>query len=217
MPPRRWSALLRLTRTAARRRNALLEIASGLGADVPFFLFGGRALGTGRGDEIYPLPDLPRRTVLVVSPRGHRREHARRLPLARPAIDKAARRSLDYGVSALYAGARREAPLERFRGGCFPAVSAPRQYSRGSCSSKELRKPRWRVAVRRCLEFSETQRRRAELPSSFRKTRSSFARRFRGAAYAAPCGVRRGRLQELERRRRSERIARLDRRQIQDF
>jgi len=46
----------------------LLEIASSLGADVPFFLFGGRALGVNRGDEIYPLPDLPNRTILVVSP-----------------------------------------------------------------------------------------------------------------------------------------------------
>ena len=62
-------ALLRL----ARRRVALerlLELAGGLGADVPFFLLGGRALGTSRGDEIYPLPDLKRRPVLVVSPRG---------------------------------------------------------------------------------------------------------------------------------------------------
>ncbi|HLJ24484.1 MAG TPA: 4-(cytidine 5'-diphospho)-2-C-methyl-D-erythritol kinase [Candidatus Acidoferrales bacterium] len=60
-------ALLRLTkrRVAAAR---LLEIASGLGADVPFFLHGGRALGIGRGDEIYPLPDAQRRYVLVVSP-----------------------------------------------------------------------------------------------------------------------------------------------------
>jgi 4-diphosphocytidyl-2-C-methyl-D-erythritol kinase len=48
----------------------LLEIASSLGADVPFFLFGGRALGVSRGDEIYPLPDVPARTVLVVSPRS---------------------------------------------------------------------------------------------------------------------------------------------------
>jgi 4-diphosphocytidyl-2-C-methyl-D-erythritol kinase len=46
----------------------LLEIASSLGADVPFFLFGGRALGVNRGDEIYPLPDLSARTILVVSP-----------------------------------------------------------------------------------------------------------------------------------------------------
>ncbi len=59
--------LLRLTgkRVAAAR---LLAIASGLGADVPFFLHGGRALGIGRGDEIYPLPDVPHREVLVISP-----------------------------------------------------------------------------------------------------------------------------------------------------
>ena len=51
---------LRLTKkTIAAPR--LLEIAAGLGADVPFFLHGGRALGIGRGDEIYPLPDLPPR------------------------------------------------------------------------------------------------------------------------------------------------------------
>jgi 4-diphosphocytidyl-2-C-methyl-D-erythritol kinase len=46
----------------------LVGIAASLGADVPFFLFGGRALGLGRGNEIYPLPDVPRKTVLVVSP-----------------------------------------------------------------------------------------------------------------------------------------------------
>jgi 4-diphosphocytidyl-2-C-methyl-D-erythritol kinase len=59
---------LRLT-----RRNLpaprLMEIAASLGADVPFFLFGGRALGMGRGDEIYPLPDVPKLTLLVVSPK----------------------------------------------------------------------------------------------------------------------------------------------------
>jgi 4-diphosphocytidyl-2-C-methyl-D-erythritol kinase len=47
----------------------LLEIASGLGADVPFFLFGGRALAVNRGDEIYPLPNAPQQTIVVVSPR----------------------------------------------------------------------------------------------------------------------------------------------------
>ena len=46
----------------------LTQIAAGLGADVPFFLLGGRGVGIGRGDEIYPLPDLPRSSVLVVSP-----------------------------------------------------------------------------------------------------------------------------------------------------
>jgi 4-diphosphocytidyl-2-C-methyl-D-erythritol kinase len=47
----------------------LLEIAASLGADVPFFLLGGRALGVSRGDEIYPLPDIPKLHLLVVSPR----------------------------------------------------------------------------------------------------------------------------------------------------
>jgi 4-diphosphocytidyl-2-C-methyl-D-erythritol kinase len=48
----------------------LLEIGSSLGADVPFFLFGGRALGVSRGNEIYPLPDIPKLSVLIVSPRN---------------------------------------------------------------------------------------------------------------------------------------------------
>jgi 4-diphosphocytidyl-2-C-methyl-D-erythritol kinase len=46
----------------------LMEIGASLGADVPFFLQGGRALGIGRGDEIYPLPDIKTRAILIVSP-----------------------------------------------------------------------------------------------------------------------------------------------------
>src|SRR5260370_34012 len=59
---------LRLTKKklAAAR---LMEIAASLGADVPFFLLGGRALGVNKGDEIYPLPDIAKQHVLVVSPR----------------------------------------------------------------------------------------------------------------------------------------------------
>ncbi len=65
------AALAGYLRLTARKLPAerLLEIASSLGADVPFFLLGGRALGIGRGNEIYPLHDLPRQWVLVVSPR----------------------------------------------------------------------------------------------------------------------------------------------------
>jgi 4-diphosphocytidyl-2-C-methyl-D-erythritol kinase len=50
----------------------LLELAASLGADVPIFLFGGRALGAGRGDEIYPLPDIRKLTLLIVAPRDIR-------------------------------------------------------------------------------------------------------------------------------------------------
>jgi 4-diphosphocytidyl-2-C-methyl-D-erythritol kinase len=50
----------------------LLQLAASLGADVPIFLFGGRALGLGRGDEIYPLPDIAKLSLLVVVPRDIR-------------------------------------------------------------------------------------------------------------------------------------------------
>jgi 4-diphosphocytidyl-2-C-methyl-D-erythritol kinase len=50
--------------------ESILELAAGLGSDVPFFLFGGRALGAGRGEEIYPLPEIPRKCLLLVSPRS---------------------------------------------------------------------------------------------------------------------------------------------------
>ncbi len=46
----------------------LRALASSLGADVPFFLHGGTALGVGRGDEIYPLPAIPPSNLVVVYP-----------------------------------------------------------------------------------------------------------------------------------------------------
>jgi 4-diphosphocytidyl-2-C-methyl-D-erythritol kinase len=46
----------------------LREVASGIGADVAFFLSGGTALGLGRGEEIYPLVDLPPHWIVVVRP-----------------------------------------------------------------------------------------------------------------------------------------------------
>ena len=65
------AALIGMMRLAKKKvpLERLMEIAAGLGADVPFFLFGGRALAVNRGDEIYPLPDGPRQTILVVSPK----------------------------------------------------------------------------------------------------------------------------------------------------
>lgn len=48
-------------------RENLSALGESLGSDVPFFLHGGTALGLGRGSELYPLPDLPTHSVLVVS------------------------------------------------------------------------------------------------------------------------------------------------------
>jgi 4-diphosphocytidyl-2-C-methyl-D-erythritol kinase len=61
--------MLRLTKKKLPLER-LTAIAAGLGADVPFFLFGGRAVAVNRGDEVYPLPDSPKRAILVVSPRN---------------------------------------------------------------------------------------------------------------------------------------------------
>jgi 4-diphosphocytidyl-2-C-methyl-D-erythritol kinase len=50
------------------RPAQLTDVAATLGADIPFFLAGGTALGLGRGDEIYPLADLPRHWVVLLVP-----------------------------------------------------------------------------------------------------------------------------------------------------
>ncbi len=46
----------------------LTRLARELGADVPFFLLGGTAIGTGRGDDVYPLEDASRLGVVVIKP-----------------------------------------------------------------------------------------------------------------------------------------------------
>ena len=46
----------------------LMEIGATLGADVPFFLLGGRALATGRGTDLKALPDGDRKYLVIISP-----------------------------------------------------------------------------------------------------------------------------------------------------
>jgi 4-diphosphocytidyl-2-C-methyl-D-erythritol kinase len=46
----------------------LWPLARALGADVPYFLAGGTALGVGRGDEIVPLPELPESELWIAVP-----------------------------------------------------------------------------------------------------------------------------------------------------
>ncbi|RMG56258.1 MAG: 4-(cytidine 5'-diphospho)-2-C-methyl-D-erythritol kinase [Acidobacteria bacterium] len=45
-----------------------LDLGATLGADVPFFFYGGAALGVGRGSEVYPLPDIRLDHLLIVWP-----------------------------------------------------------------------------------------------------------------------------------------------------
>ncbi len=44
------------------------EIGAALGADVPFFFHGGRALARGTGTSITRLPDIPEQPLLIVTP-----------------------------------------------------------------------------------------------------------------------------------------------------
>jgi len=46
----------------------VVGVAAAVGADVPFFLTGGRALGDGYGDRITPLPDEPEEWLVVAKP-----------------------------------------------------------------------------------------------------------------------------------------------------
>src|SRR5246127_4472025 len=45
-----------------------LRIAAQVGSDLPLFLIGGTVLGVGRGEQAYPLPELPTMSVVLVTP-----------------------------------------------------------------------------------------------------------------------------------------------------
>jgi 4-diphosphocytidyl-2-C-methyl-D-erythritol kinase len=45
-----------------------LRIAAEVGSDLPLFLVGGTVLGVGRGEQVYPLDDLPAVACVVVTP-----------------------------------------------------------------------------------------------------------------------------------------------------
>jgi len=49
--------------------DALQSLGSGLGADVPFFIRGGTALGRGIGDDLLALPHLNTSRILLIKPR----------------------------------------------------------------------------------------------------------------------------------------------------
>ena len=44
------------------------RMAAEVGSDLPLFLVGGTVLGVGRGEEVYPLPDLPSVPCVIATP-----------------------------------------------------------------------------------------------------------------------------------------------------
>jgi 4-diphosphocytidyl-2-C-methyl-D-erythritol kinase len=55
-----------LKKTLAKQDR--LRIAAEVGSDLPLFLAGGTVLGVGRGEQVYPLQDLPVTACVVVTP-----------------------------------------------------------------------------------------------------------------------------------------------------
>jgi len=64
------AALLALERALKKELSApeRLRIAAEVGSDLPLFLVGGTVLGVGRGEEVYPVPDLPTIPCVVATP-----------------------------------------------------------------------------------------------------------------------------------------------------
>jgi 4-diphosphocytidyl-2-C-methyl-D-erythritol kinase len=64
------STLLGLEQVLKQRLPAAerLRIVAEVGSDLPLFLLGGTVLGVGRGEQVYPLPELPALACAVVTP-----------------------------------------------------------------------------------------------------------------------------------------------------
>ena len=64
------AAMLALERAAKQALEPAerLRIAAEVGSDLPLFLIGGTVLGVGRGEEVYPLPDLPSTACVIALP-----------------------------------------------------------------------------------------------------------------------------------------------------
>jgi 4-diphosphocytidyl-2-C-methyl-D-erythritol kinase len=64
------ATLLALERALKKEMPAAekLRIAAEVGSDLPLFLIGGTVLGIGRGEDVYPLPDLPPTFCVVATP-----------------------------------------------------------------------------------------------------------------------------------------------------
>jgi 4-diphosphocytidyl-2-C-methyl-D-erythritol kinase len=64
------AAVIALERALKKRLadSERLRIAAEVGSDLPLFLIGGTVLGLGRGEEVYPAPDLPACPIVIATP-----------------------------------------------------------------------------------------------------------------------------------------------------
>jgi 4-diphosphocytidyl-2-C-methyl-D-erythritol kinase len=64
------AALLALERALKKSLSGTegFRVTAEVGSDLPLFLVGGTVLGVGRGEQVFPLPDLPAMPCVVVTP-----------------------------------------------------------------------------------------------------------------------------------------------------
>jgi len=159
----------------------LSRLAARLGADVPFFLVGGTALGLGRGDDIYPLAELPRMHVVIARPgfgvstveayqwfdaglRARRREPAARpVPAGWPAWTATMRNDLEPPVVKHHPTIGRLKQRLLDAGAVLAAMSGSGSavfglFARADAAARtaaDLARPGWRVACTRTLSRAE--------------------------------------------------------------
>jgi 4-diphosphocytidyl-2-C-methyl-D-erythritol kinase len=177
----------------------LSRLASSIGSDVPFFLVGGTALGLGRGDDIYPLTDLPRTHVVIVRPpfgvstaeaygwydnegRGRVREPARRpLPGRWPDWAMNLRNDLEPPVMRHHPTIRRIKHLLLEAGAVSAAMSGSgsavfglfERLDAARRTTADLARPGWQVACTRTLSRAEYAKRLRPVLAGARKRRIS--------------------------------------------
>lgn len=173
----------------------LSRLAANIGADVPYFLVGGTALGLGRGDDIYPLADLPRCSVVVVRPRfgvstaeaygwydGEKRvqrraPQPRRVPPGWPAWSFNLRNDLEAAVTAHHPtiGRIKEALLDA--GALYAAMSGSgstvfglfERHDAATRTARDLARPGWQVMATRTMTRTQYGRRLRIRPTLARK------------------------------------------------
>lgn len=177
----------------------LSRLASRLGADVPFFLVGGTALGLGRGDDIYPLTDLPRTYVVVVRPKfgvstveaygwyDDEPKRTTREPARRPLPDRWPEWSLSLRNDLEPAVIRHHPTIARIKhalvdaGAVVAAMSGSgsavfglfERLDAARRTAADLSRPGWQVVCARTLSRSEYGRRLRPLLAATRKGRIS--------------------------------------------
>ena len=140
------AALRALGRALARRRRAACaRSAAALGADVPYFLEGGTALGLERGDLLFPLVDRAARVGRAGAAR--RSASARRTRIAGGTMDRRRR----HGRSARRLAAADRQPDRTISqapvAARHPEIGAHRRGARGGPAPST---PRCRAAARPC-------------------------------------------------------------------